>query len=397
MSAEQRVGEAGECTTAACDAAFMRRALELAELGRGRVAPNPLVGAVIVKNGRLIGEGAHLRYGEAHAEVNALDSALNNARGSTLGCALGSSLDAAAEDVAGGTMYVTLEPCNHYGKTPPCTEAVLKAGISRVVVASLDVNPQMQGKSVQLLREKGVEVVTGVLEKEAWRQNEVFRLNMLEQRAFVTIKAAISLDGRIAAANRKSQWITGPEARNVVHELRSSHAAVMVGAGTLLADNPALTARHRPDAAQPRRIILTPRTLPPEDLHIFHQPGQEKPILLSAQPESAFSRKLCELAEIWPVSFVDGILDFTQLSREFWQRGLASVLVEGGSRLYTELIRQGVYDKFNLFIAPCLIGADGLPLWTHENRDMKSVIRLSEVRWQQLGQDMMLEASPNAR
>ena len=242
------------------DKIYMQRALELAELGAGFVQPNPLVGAVIVRDGRIISEGYHHFYGGPHAEIDAF----NNAK----------------EDVTGATMYVTLEPCSHFGKTPPCSHAIVEKGITRVVVGILDPNPLVAGKGIEYLQKAGIEVECGVLQEEAKRQNEAFLKYITKKEPYVIMKAAMTLDGKIASHTLSSKWVTGEIARDYVHELRHRVSGIMVGVGTVLADDPSLTTRRCHGAGKdPIRIVVDSFARIPETARMLNQSSDRKSVV----------------------------------------------------------------------------------------------------------------------
>jgi diaminohydroxyphosphoribosylaminopyrimidine deaminase/5-amino-6-(5-phosphoribosylamino)uracil reductase len=285
----------------------LERALELAERGRGTTQPNPVVGAVVVREGEIVGEGWHERAGGPHAEVVALEAAGERARGATL--------------------YVTLEPCAHHGRTPPCADAVVEAGIARVLCACSDPNPKTDGAGLRRLREAGVtvELADEDLAVRARRQNEAYRVWVAQGRPFVTYKAALTLDGRVAAAGGEARWISGAESRRRVHELRAASDAVAVGMGTARAENPVLTARDVPAARQPRRLAFGHGPLPE---------GSELELL-----EGPLADELRRLAG----------------------EGVQSLLLEGGPTLAGAFLRAGLVDKLLLFVAPALVGGDDAP------------------------------------
>ncbi len=325
---------------------FMRRARELAERGRYTAAPNPLVGAVVVRDDEIIGEGWHARAGGDHAEVVALEAAGSAARGAEL--------------------YVTLEPCNHHGKTPPCTDAVLRAGIGRVVAGCLDPNPKMRGRSMELLREAGVGV--DLLDDGSFaRQNEQFSHFMTTGRPFVHLKLASSLDGRISASGGESKWITGEPARRRAHELRAEAGAVLVGAGTARTDDPLLTPRGLPDTAPPVvRVVLDPHlTLGPRS-QLAKTAGTD-PVLVFVG-EGTDGAKIDELrghgvqVVTAPLAASGEEIDLDYVLDELGRRGLRGVLVEGGGETVGRFVRQGLADKLTVFYAPKVLGAGGTPL-----------------------------------
>ena len=322
----------------------MDRARELAERGRYTAAPNPLVGAVISLEGRVIGEGRHERTGEAHAEVAAIESCKTPPRGAV--------------------MHVSLEPCNHYGRTPPCTEAIIRAGIGRVVVGHLDPNPRMRGRSVEVLREAGIEVEV-LEEPSSERQNERFFHRMRTGLPFVHLKLAATLDGRIAASGGDSKWITGEEARLRAHFLRAEAGAVLVGATTAVTDDPLLTARGLPD--EPPRItrtVLDPHLkLGPESRLVAT--AEEGPVLIFTKQEARDGReKSLERAGVEVVAVPESKegLDLGVVLEELARRDVSGVLVEGGGETARRFVGRGLVDKLTLFYAPKFLGSDGVPM-----------------------------------
>src|SRR5215211_6149857 len=318
---------------------MMDLARRLAERGRYSVAPNPLVGAVVERDGSVLSEGWHSRAGEDHAEIVALGKAGGASRGATL--------------------YVTLEPCNHYGRTPPCVEAILRAGILRVVVGHLDPDPRMQGSSVRILREAGVEV--DVLDDPAFeRQNEQFLHHMQTGRPFVHLKLATTLDGRIAASGGDSRWVTGKHARLRAHELRAEAGAVLVGANTVRTDDPMLTARDLP-MRSPRitRVVLDPHLTISAESKLARSAG-ETPVVVFA-PEPALDGRERELERLG-VEVVATPLSEEGLDLVYVLDELGGLLVEGGGETATRFVRMGLADKLTLFYAPKLLGSEGVPM-----------------------------------
>jgi len=323
---------------------FMQRARELAEHGRYTAAPNPLVGALVVRDGAVVGEGWHARAGGDHAEIAALERSGPAARGADL--------------------YVTLEPCNHHGKTPPCTDAILRAGVKRVVAGHLDPNPKMRGHSVDLLREAGVEVE--VLDDDLFeKQNEQFAHLMRTGRPFVHVKLATTLDGRIAAPGGESKWVTGEAARCLAHEFRAEAGAVLVGAGTARTDDPLLTARGLPEDPPPiTRVVLDPRLTLRADSQLART-AYADPVVVFAGENG--DRGRAEELRAWGVEvvtapLVNRELDLVFVLEELGRRGIRGVLVEGGGETAGRFVGRGLADKLTLFYASKLLGAEGMPL-----------------------------------
>lgn len=322
----------------------MRRARELAEHGRYTAAPNPLVGAVVVRDDVVVGEGWHARAGGVHAETAALERSGPAARGAEL--------------------YVTLEPCNHHGKTPPCTDAILRAGIRRVVAGHLDPNPKMRGRSVEILREAGVEVE--VLEDPLFeKQNEQFSHFMHTGRPFVHVKLATTLDGRIAAAGGESKWITGEAARHRAHELRAEAGAVLVGAGTARVDDPLLTPRGLPQGPPAiTRVVLDPRLTFGAESQLARTAYAHPVVVFTAEDGGGDRAKELRASGIEVVSapIVSGEMDLVFVLEELGRRGIRGVLVEGGGETAGRFVGRGLANKLTLFYAPKLLGAEGVPL-----------------------------------
>jgi diaminohydroxyphosphoribosylaminopyrimidine deaminase/5-amino-6-(5-phosphoribosylamino)uracil reductase len=356
---------------------FMRRALELAERGRGLTSPNPMVGAVVVTPaGEVVGEGFHARAGAPHAEVEALRAAGARARGATL--------------------YVTLEPCAHQGRTPPCAPAVIEAGVVRVVAAVTDPNPLVSGRGVAELRGAGVEVVTGVAAAEAERQNRVFLTAMRERRPHVTVKAGMTLDGKIADLHGASQWITGESARQHAHRLRSESDALVVGIGTVLRDDPELTVRlAQPWPREPLRVVLDTgaRTPPGARLIRAGRPSCAVIAVGSEAPDTRAKALAAAGATIVVCRTRDGRVDLGALLTELFAREVRAVLVEGGGEVHGAFLDAGLVDRVAMFAAPLLIGGRGAtPVVGGAGRELKSAVRLSDFTVTPLGDDLLVEA-----
>ncbi|MED4755240.1 bifunctional diaminohydroxyphosphoribosylaminopyrimidine deaminase/5-amino-6-(5-phosphoribosylamino)uracil reductase RibD [Brevibacillus choshinensis] len=324
------------------DVRFMEMALELARTARGQTSPNPLVGAVVVKNGQVVGMGAHLKAGEPHAEVHALRMA--------------------GEQAKGATLYVTLEPCSHHGKTPPCAEAVVASGISRVVVAVLDPNPMVAGKGIDVLRGAGIDVRIGVREQEAQKLNEVFFHYIQTRLPFVTVKTASTLDGKIATVTGHSRWITGEAARSEVHELRRTHDAILVGAGTVLADDPELTARVQGElyGRQPVRVILDSQLRTPMNARLLQD--QAAPTWIITTPSAPEERRLT-LSHAKGVTLItlDAPLLVTDVLKRLGELGITSLLVEGGAEVNGSFLRARAIQKIISYVSLKLVGGSQAP------------------------------------
>ena len=321
----------------ATDEVWMRRALELAERGRGWVEPNPLVGAVAVRGDQVVGEGWHQRHGQAHAEIHALGAAGSDARGATL--------------------YVTLEPCCHHGKTPPCTDAVLHAGVGRVVAAMSDPFPEVAGKGADLLRKAGVHVEFGLCEAAARRLNAPYLTLLAVGQPYVHAKWAMTLDGKIATRTGDSKWISNEASRRRVHELRGLMDAVLVGVGTVLADDPQLTARP-PGPRTALRVVLDSRCRLPTN-SVLAKTAREVPTLIAATTEAPAERIAGLRAlgcEVLTAPAVDGRTDVKALLAELGQRRLTNLLVEGGAGALGAFLDAGVIDEVHVFLAPTMAG-----------------------------------------
>ncbi len=318
----------------------MAQALRLAQKGEYTCRPNPRVGCLIVRSGEIVGQGWHKKAGQAHAEVVALRDAGELARGATV--------------------YVTLEPCCHHGRTGPCTRALIDAGVARVVIAMQDPNPEVAGKGIRALQRAGIETELGLLEAQARALNPGFILRMQENRPFVRCKLAMSLDGRTAMASGQSQWITGPEARHDVQHLRARSCAILTGTGTVLADDPSLTVRLEsvqcdPDFTQPLRVILDPNLSTPPDARILAQPGRT--VIVSNTDDAEIVDKLTAAgAEI--ICHPDGgqMIDLAELMRYLAERQINEVLLETGATLSGAMLQAGLIDELIVYMAPHLMG-----------------------------------------
>lgn len=363
------------------DEKHMRRAIELALKGKGRTRPNPIVGAVLVKNGRVVGEGYHRKAGGPHAEILALRQAGGRAQGADL--------------------FINLEPCCHHGRTPPCTEALIRAGVRRVVVGQRDPNPQVAGRGLRALRRAGIEVLCGVLEKDCREINLAFNKYIVSGRPWTLLKTAMSLDGKIATRKGDSRWITGARARRVVHEMRAGADAILVGTGTVVADDPQLTVRlpgRKPRA--PIRVILDRLGRVPTRARVFDGAGAgDGRVLLAAGPGFPRARKsrLEKMGvEVLPIAENAGGLDLNQLMDELGRREITSLLVEGGGELSASLLGAGLVDRVAMFVAPLIIGGKAAPgpVGGLGAGKMAEALKLERLSVTAVGCDWMLEGRP---
>ncbi len=357
----------------------MRRALQLASQARGRTSPNPMVGAVVVRDGREVGWGFHRAAGEPHAEREALARAGPRA--------------------AGATLYVNLEPCDHHGRTPPCTEAILAAGVRRVVVALEDPDPRVRGRGVHRLREVGVQVEVGVLEEEARRLNVAYVKHRTAGLPWVTAKWAASLDGRIATRTGESRWITGPQAREYAHRLRDQHDAVLVGIGTALRDDPSLTCRI-PGGRDPLRVVVDSRLKLPAHARMLREGSSPVVVATTPQAEPERVRELASAgAEVWVCEPDGGRVSLHHLLRRLADRGVLSVLVEGGAEVHASLLEAGLVDRVVAFVAPMLLGGRDAPGAVAGSgvADVSMALRLHGVVVRHFGADLCVEGEVRGR
>lgn len=361
------------------DEKYMAIALDLAEKGRGTTSPNPMVGAVVVKDEKIIGKGWHKRPGTPHAEAIALEKAGANAEGATL--------------------YVNLEPCCHTDKlTPPCADAIIRHKIARVVVGMVDPNPKVSGRGIEMLKDAGIDVQTGVLRERSERINEAFAKHIATNMPFVTLKVAQTLDGKIATSSGESKWITGSEARRIGHRLRGESDAIMVGIGTVLRDDPSLTTRIEgvPESRDPHRVILDSHLRIPLDAKVLNLSSKAKTYV--ATTISASTSKLKEIkkkkAEILIMDADEtGRVNLLGLMEELARLGMTNVLVEGGARVNATALRSGVVDKVIFFIAPRILGGDDArgSIGGGSPASLDDAVKLTCVSHTNAGQDIMVE------
>lgn len=360
------------------DIEYMQLALDLAASAMGKTNPNPLVGAVIVKDGVIVGSGLHRKAGEPHAEVHAFRMAGDHAEGATL--------------------YVTLEPCSHFGKTPPCANLVKDSKVSRVVVAMEDPNPEVAGRGIRLLREAGIEVEVGVLENEARKLNERFIHNMITSKPFIISKYAMTLDGKLATHTGHSKWITGADARLQVHHLRDEVDAILVGIGTVLADNPSLTTRlPNKIGKNPIRIILDSKLRVPLDSNVLKQEDAQTIIVSSHQVSTEKLSQLKEIGvQVLAVSENENGLQLDEMLDQLYKLGITDILVEGGAEINASFVKAGLVNKYLVYVAPKLLGGKKslTPVTGNDVEFMDEALQLAFDSIELVGEDLCITAYP---
>jgi diaminohydroxyphosphoribosylaminopyrimidine deaminase / 5-amino-6-(5-phosphoribosylamino)uracil reductase len=362
------------------DAGFMRLALREARKGLGRTSPNPAVGAIIVRDGIVVASGYHMRAGLPHAEVEALSRLGNRC--------------------PGGTLYVTLEPCNHVGKTPPCTQAILKSGIRKVVVGMKDPNPEVTGGGCAFLEAHGIDVAVGVLEAECRRLNEDFLKFVMDSRPFVIAKVAMTLDGWTATSTGHSKWITNEKSRAFVHRLRDRVDAVMVGIGTVLADDPSLTARLKKGRGRdPVRIIVDTHLRTPRNAKVVTQHSSACTLIVTGEGAEAADTRPFQGNGVstYACPMHNGKIDLKALMKRLGEMSVMSLLVEGGAAVTGSMLREKLIDKFYIFKAPRLLGgSDGIPMATGPGTEkMDDSLVLKEIRVKRFGDDTLISGYPS--
>jgi riboflavin biosynthesis protein RibD len=355
---------------------YMKKALEIAKNGWGKTNPNPLVGAVIVKNGEVISEGYHEALGCAHAEVCAFRKA--------------------RRDISGGTLYVNLEPCSHYGRTPPCAKAIIESGINEVVVAMVDPNPKVSGKGIQMLKDANIKVIVGVLEEEAKKLNEIFIHYITRQRPFVIMKTAMTLDGKIASVTGDSKWISGESSRNYVHVIRDRVSSIMVGVNTVINDNPSLTTRLTDvEGHDPVRIVVDSTGRIPIESKVIQSDSKAGLILATTNRiNKDKEEQLLSLGvKIIKTSYDNGKVNLIELMQELYKLEIDSVLLEGGGTLNFSALETGIVDKVMAFIAPKVIGGSSAvtPVAGSGFEKMSDAVTLEDIQVGRFGQDVLIE------
>jgi diaminohydroxyphosphoribosylaminopyrimidine deaminase/5-amino-6-(5-phosphoribosylamino)uracil reductase len=355
------------------DEKWMKRALQHAEKGRGKTSPNPMVGAILVKEGKVMGEGYHVKAGGDHAEIIAIKQAGDEARGATL--------------------YINLEPCTHYGKTPPCAPAVIRAGVKRVVIGMADPNPLVRNKGIENLKGAGLEVEVGIQEKECRRLNEAFCKYILKREPFIILKVAATLDGKIAARDGDSKWISGEASRRFVHRLRDQVDGVIVGIGTVLKDDPMLTARVR-GGRDPYRIILDSRLRIPERAKVTEiSPSKTIIATTEAAPKDKIERLENKKVRVLVLDSKEGRINLKTCLSKLGEMEMMSLLVEGGSQVNGAFLDENLVDKLLLFLSPKLIGdSQALGIFGGKRvTNLKEAIVLREIRTKRIGEDILIE------
>ncbi|MFS0749206.1 bifunctional diaminohydroxyphosphoribosylaminopyrimidine deaminase/5-amino-6-(5-phosphoribosylamino)uracil reductase RibD [Oceanobacillus sp. 1P07AA] len=357
------------------DKQYMKLALENAKAMKGQTDPNPLVGAVIVNHNRIVGVGTHLKAGEPHAEIHALQMAGDNTKGATV--------------------YVTLEPCSHQGRTGPCARALVEAGIQRVVIATLDPNPLVAGTGVKILQDAGIEVEVGVLEEESISMNEVFNKFITQKLPFITLKAASTLDGKVATKTNHSKWITSEEAREDVHHLRNEHAAILVGIQTVLHDNPALTTRI-PNGRNPIRIVLDSNLRIPLDAQLIQDKKAHTMIFTKEDVDQRKKERLESLGVEVVITSGKKQTDIQDVVNHLGRQQISSLLLEGGGNIHASFLAAGLVDKVVLYLAPKLSGGKDAPTFFEGPgiERMEAAIDLLNLKVDQVGPDFRFVGYP---
>lgn len=353
----------------------MDLALQNAKAMKGQTDPNPLVGSVIVNDNRIVGVGTHLKAGEPHAEIHALRMAGDKAKG--------------------GTIYVTLEPCSHHGRTGPCAEAIVKAGIKKAVIATLDPNPIVAGNGVKILQDAGIEVITGVREQESRNMNEVFNKYIVEKKPFVTMKAGITLDGKVATHTFSSKWITSEEARRDVHQLRTENMAILVGINTVLKDNPSLTARI-PNGRNPLRIIMDSSLKIPLDTNVVTDNQAETWIFTSKNHNQQKRQQLEQLGIRVITTESEHTVDPNEVVQILGEEQISSVFIEGGGNIHASFLENQLVDKVVLYMAPKLVGGKDAPTFLEGTgiANMADAIELENTEIEKIGKDFKFTGYP---
>lgn len=357
------------------DESYIKLAIEIAKKGDGKVSPNPMVGCIIVKNDRIIGAGFHEKFGLNHAEVNAIEKAGKNAEGATL--------------------YTNLEPCSHFGKTPPCVELIISSKIKKVVIGTLDMNPQISGKGVKKLKATGIETKVGFLENECIELNKFFFKYITKKLPYVTLKAAQTIDGKIADKAGESSWISSVPSRKYVHSLRARYDAVLIGAGTVEKDDPKLTVRLA-EGRNPKRIILDPGLGLNLNHKIFSRNSDKNLIVIASKKSIGKKRRINKLNSLGVTLLFakeekDDRINLKNALKELYKIGIASVLVEGGSQVFTSFIKGNLFDDMITFISPKILGC-GIPIVNNIGiKQLQKSLKLKINNVEKIGDDVLIE------
>lgn len=359
---------------------FMKRAIELSKKGYGHVNPNPIVGSVIVKDGKIIGEGYHEKYGENHAERNAIKNAKENFNG---------------ESLEGSTMYVTLEPCCHYGKTPPCTDAIIENGISEVYVGCVDPNEKVSGNGVEILRKNGVKVHVGMLEDEIRKSNEIFLSYIKDREVFVVMKSGSSLDGKINTCTGESKWITCEESRRHAHSIRNRVMAIMVGVNTVIEDDPSLNVRDiAENPSDPIKVIVDTNGRTPLDCKLLIESGNKVILGVGESIEIEKIEKYRELgATVIGAPLYKGKVDLKFLIKRLGEMGIDSLLIEGGGNIHFSAFEQGIVNKIMMYFAPKIIGGSNSKTSVEGDgfEKLLETTEIEDISVVKLGSDLLIE------
>lgn len=359
------------------DESYIQLAIEIAKKGYGNVSPNPLVGCIIIKDGKIIGAGYHEKYGKNHAEVNAIESS--------------------NEVVEGSTIYVNLEPCSHFGQTPPCVDKIIEKKIKRVVIGTLDMNPLVSGRGIKKLKAAGVEVKVGVLEKECTELNKFFFKYITKKIPYVTLKAAQTIDGKIADTDGDSKWISSPSSRKIVHQMRSKYDAILVGSGTVEKDDPKLTVRLT-EGRNPKRIVLDTHLKLKLNHKIFQNNADGNLIVITSINNGKKQSKVDKLKALgvnilYAKENKKGMIDLRSALIEIGKINISSILVEGGSILLSNFIKENLYDDISLFIAPKILGAGIDSFGNLGIKTIRQAYRLKIESVEKTGDDIMVQLS----
>ena len=357
------------------DESYIRLAIEIAKKGAGKVSPNPMVGVVIVKNERILGAGFHEKFGSKHAEINAIEKV--------------------KENIEGATLFTNLEPCSHYGKTPPCVDRIISEKIKRVVIGTLDMNPLVSGKGVKKLKSAGIDVKVGVLENECIELNKFFFKYVTKKLPYVSLKAAQTIDGKIADKSGESSWISSLQSRKYVHSLRAKYDAVLVGKGTIEKDDPKLTVRLV-EGRNPKRVILDANLDIKLSHRIFTKNNDKNLIVITSKKNAGKKRKINKLNLLGALVLFakeesGEKVDLKSALRELYKIGIASVLVEGGSEVFTSFVKENLFDDMLMFISPRILGC-GVPLIGNLGiKNLQKSVKAKIGNVEKIGDDILLE------